>query len=793
MSVLGAAPIDSIGSASNTDTTSILSRGINLEDVVVYGKHSSFGVTSSQMSAISISKGQIMNVPVFLGEPDVLKSLQKFPGVQSSNDGTAGIFVRGGDYDQNYITLDGSALYNAEHMKGYVSAINPDVVQNINFYRGGFPARYGSRLSSVVDVGIKAGDFEHYRGLLSIGMLSSRAQIEGPIWKGHTSFNLAARLSYFDLIGKPVLKHYYDKPEALQPFENMKYYDLSAKLVHQFNQSHRLSAVVYYGDDRDDNSPTKSFKESSTLDNNMVLYERQSAQEENRSSAMANNWSNLVSSLYWTAFFSERFKLNTNLSFSRYAYCLSYDNFFDHRVTDHYRMYYYHTETSAISYKNDISDLALAVDAEYRLNTKHYLRSGFRLSSQNLTPVADIYRDLYTKRYNGSLNEIQTVPPVPEYIIIVDTVDYTSSGAMTIKNAALYVEDDFSFAKRFKLNLGVRAAAYFVTDKTYFSLEPRAALRYLITNSASLKLSYSRMAQGIHRLVSGNLVMASDIWVPITKDFPLMTSDLYGIAFDYDLPFNMNLSVEGYYKTMENVLEYRNAASYTWSEVDWQDMVAIGNGQSFGVELLLERNIGSTTGWISYTWSKALRTFDRPGQEIDGGREFYANTDRRHNLSATVSQHFTLSKKIGLDLTASWTYQSGRRGTVPYSYIFGSNIREFVSLIKYNLEEGVADLFGYPYQIFVTEFSSYTGGPYPLYTYKKRNDFLLPPIHHLDLLCNLSIAHRLGTTSFGISIYNVYNRMNISNVYVGYEENKIVLKGICPFPFMPSLIITHKF
>ena len=793
MSVLGATPIDSIGSASNTDTASILSRGINLDDVVVYGRHSSFGVASSQMSAISISKGQIMSVPVFLGEPDVLKSLQKFPGVQSSNDGTAGIFVRGGDYDQNYITLDGSALYNAEHMKGYVSAINPDVVQNINFYRGGFPARYGSRLSSVVDVGIKAGDFEHYRGLLSIGMLSSRAQIEGPIWKGHTSFNLAARLSYFDLIGKPVLKHYYDKPEALQPFENMKYYDLSAKLVHQFNQSHRLSAVVYYGEDKDDNAPTKSSKESSTLDNNLIFYERQSAQEEHRSSSTVNNWSNLVSSLYWTAFLSDRFKLNTNLSFSRYAYCLSYDNFFDHRVTDHYRQYYYHTETSAITYKNDISDLALAIDADYKLNSRHYLRSGFRLSAQKLTPEADIYRDLFTKRYNGSLNEIQTVPPVPEYIITVDTVDYISNGAMTIKNAALYIEDDFSFTKRFKLNMGIRAAAYFVTDKSYFSLEPRAALRYLVTDNASLKLSYSRMAQGIHRLVSGNLVMASDIWVPITKDFPLMTSDLYGVAFNYDLPLKMSLSVEGYYKTMENVLEYRNAASYTLSEGDWQDMVAIGKGRSFGVELLLERTMGKTTGWISYTWSKALRTFDRPGQEIDGGREFYANTDMRHNLSATVSHHFTLSKKIGLDLTASWTYQSGRRGTIPYSYIFGYYIHEFENLVKYNNDQDVWNLYGHESDVFETAFGNYTGAPFPLYTYKSRNDLLLPPIHHFDLSCNLSFNYRLGITSFGISLYNVYNRKNVSNVYVGYEENVIVLKGICPFPFMPSLIITHKF
>ena len=146
------APIDSIA----------LTRGVNLDDVIVYGSRNNFGVTSSQMSAVTLNKDQILSVPVFLGEPDVLKSIQKLPGVQSGAEGSAGIFVRGGDYDQNYITLDGSAIYNAEHMRGYVSAINPDIVQSINFYRGAFPARYGSRLSSVIDVGIKDGDVNNY-------------------------------------------------------------------------------------------------------------------------------------------------------------------------------------------------------------------------------------------------------------------------------------------------------------------------------------------------------------------------------------------------------------------------------------------------------------------------------------------------------------------------------------------------------------------------------------------------------------------------------------------------------
>ena len=223
-----------------------LSKEVELENVVVYGSKNNFGVKSSQMSAVSINQQQIMSVPVFFGDPDVLKSLQKFPGVQSGTEGTAGVFVRGGDYDQNYITLDGSAIYNAEHLQGYVSAINPDVVQNINFYRGAFPARYGSRLSSVIDVGIKEGDFNKYHGLLSLGMLSGRMQAEGPIWKGHTSFNVAARMSYFNLIAKPVLKHYYDRPAALQPYSNMGYYDITAKLVHKINEQNRFSVLFYY-------------------------------------------------------------------------------------------------------------------------------------------------------------------------------------------------------------------------------------------------------------------------------------------------------------------------------------------------------------------------------------------------------------------------------------------------------------------------------------------------------------------------------------------------------------------
>ena len=683
----GAAQHDTTGVASRGDTVSHAERSLNLKDVVVYGARNNFGIASSQMSAVTVSNAKIQAVPVFLGEPDVLKSLQKFPGVQSAGDGTAGIYVRGGDYDQNYISLDGSALYNAEHLKGLVSAINPDVVQNINFYRGAFPARYGSRLSSVIDVGIKEGDFEKYHGLLSVGMLSSRAQVEGPLWRNHTSINLAARVSYFDFIAKPVLKHFYDNKEALQPYENMRYYDLNAKIVHLFSPTQRLSAVAYYGRDKDENAPTGSHRQYSTIDDPYTPQQEQTSQKENRNSAMANNWWNLVTSIYWTANFTERFKLNTNLSYSKYSYRLGYDNHFDNRVDDRYREYYYYSESTSTTYKSGIDDLALAVDADYKPNRRHHLRGGFRLSKQRLDPETSIYKASYSKKYNGSLNNDPIPRPEPEYIVGTDTVDYTVNGKMNIKNAAMYVEDDLGIVDKFKVNLGLRASSYFVTGKSSFELEPRVAMRYLVTDKAAIKLSYSRMTQGTHRLVSSNMVMASDIWVSINRDIPVMKSNLYGIAFNCNLPLGMSLAVEGYYKTMSNVLEYRNAASYTQSENNWANMVAIGKGRSYGVELLLEKNVGAVTGWISYTWSKALRKFDRPGQEIDGGREFYANTDRRHNFNAIAMRSFPLSGKTRIDLTVSWTYQSGRRGTIPYAYIFGYDIKQFLGETKHGETE----------------------------------------------------------------------------------------------------------
>ena len=613
----------------------------------------------------------------------------------------------------------------------------------------------------MIDIGVREGDFESYHGSASIGMLSTKVQAEGPIWKGRTSFNVAARASYFDAIVQPLLKSVYDNKKAMEPYAKMNFYDVNAKLVHRFSESDRLSAVFYWGKDVSNSSPTDS----------ETNFGSKSGETRTKKNETKNNWGNLVSSLYWTHTAGDRFLMNVNASFSLYDYRLSQNvsGYYESRKMG--QLQRKTEEVSETRYDSKVKDASITADFRFRPVAAHDLRWGVKGSLQQLSPIIHAYS------YNYDYT--------PSKVTRTET-DRTIGERQDLLTASIYAEDDWTVASWLMANVGLRYSLFSVENKTYGSLEPRASVRFLLTPAMALKLSYARMAQGVHLLSSSNIVMPSDIWVPVTEKIPLMRSNQYAGGVNYEIMKGLEVSVEGYYKTMDNVLEYNNGASWLNCTGDWQSLVSLGKGRSYGVELMAQRSVGNTTGWVSYTWAKSLRTFDRPGQELNGGREFLAGNDKRHNFNIVVVQRLGQHWK----LSASWTYQSGRRGILANTSMYGGVLQEWDPSIR----PESSTLKEQEYMQNRDDAAHWAEMPGMFVTYRERNNYKLPDVHHLDVGITYSVNHRgFGASEVNLSFYNLYNQQNINSVYIGTNDKKYVLKGICMFPFMPSLTYTLKF
>ena len=592
-------------------------------------------------------------------------------------------------------------------------------------------------------------------------MLSSKVQAEGPIWKGHTSFNVAARASYFGAIVQPLLKSVYDNKKAMEPYAKMNFYDVNAKLVHRFSESDRLSAVFYWGKDVSNSSPTDS----------ETNFGSKSGETRTKKNETKNNWGNLVSSLYWTHTAGDRFLMNVNASFSLYDYRLSQNvsGYYESRKME--QLQRLTEEVSETRYDSKVKDASITADFRFRPVAAHDLRWGVKGSLQQLSPIIHAYS------YNYDYT--------PSKVTRTET-DRTIGKRQNLLTASVYAEDDWTVASWLMANVGLRYSLFSVENKTYGSLEPRASVRFLLTPAMALKLSYARMAQGVHLLSSSNIVMPSDIWVPVTEKIPLMRSNQYAGGVNYEIMKGLEVSVEGYYKTMDNVLEYNNGASWLNCTGDWQSLVSLGKGRSYGVELMAQRSVGNTTGWVSYTWAKSLRTFDRPGQELNGGREFLAGNDKRHNFNIVVVQRLGQHWK----LSASWTYQSGRRGILANTSMYGGVLQEWDPSFR----PESSTLKEQEYMQNRDDAAHWAEMPGLFTTYRERNNYKLPDVHHLDVGITYSVNHRrFGASEVNLSFYNLYNQQNINSVYIGTNNKKYVLKGICMFPFMPSLTYTLKF
>lgn len=503
---------------------------------------------ATRTSTVEITADRAKQTPTLLGQTDVLKTLQLLPGVQSGNEGTSGLYVRGGTPDQNQILLDGAPLYNVSHLFGFLSVFNPDIVQNVRLTKGGFPARYGGHLSSVVEVNTEDGNRNAYDVEGSLGLVASRLTVQGPIVDDKTSFLLSGRRTYIDWLMPAFSEDDLDG--------GYYFYDVNAKLNHRFSSADRLAFSLYTGDD--------------------TFYNR----EDDESSLFDLSWGNLTSTLQWTHVFGDRLFGSATLRYSQYQFGVDAENSSQ-------------DESYRLRYQSGIRDWGLKANLDYDPSPRHSVRTGLGLTHHRFRPGATQYRN--DRGTEAALDT--TIAP---------------SDPVRALDASLYAEDNVTWSDRFKTNLGLRATGFFVQGTSYLSLQPRVSARYLLPSGWALKGSYAWMYQPIHLLTNSSVGLPTDLWVSSTAEVPPERAHqvTLGVARSFrDRAYEVRL--EGYGKLMQNLLEYEQGAAFTLAtDAEWEDQVKTGRGWSYGAELLLRRTRGQTTGWLSYTLSWTRRQFD---------------------------------------------------------------------------------------------------------------------------------------------------------------------------------------
>ena len=708
-----------------------------LNEVTIYGNREILGVRGSQMSAVDIPIEQIKAVPAMFGETDVLKALQLLPGVQAGTEATAGIYVRGGNPDENLLLLDGVPVYNVNHMFGMFSVFNPDAIKNVTLYKGSFPAHYYGRLSSVVDIRMKDGDMENYHGNASIGLISSKFNLEGPIIKGKTSFNISARRTYSDILLNSALwlNEKFDYANTDDLSMGYYFYDLNVKINHKFNDRDRLYLSWYSGDD------------------DIFFNYRSSGGSVKQKTKLDWRWGNTIAAIRWNHVIGPKLFMDISSNYTQYRHRMGIEI----KETDKANK---SNGSTGISMKSGIYDASFRSDFHWSPSAKQDIRFGGSYTHHKFTPdVMELSMHSKETMENDS----------------VMTSDYDQSfGSKNViaHEYQLYVEDDIELTDVIKANIGAGYAGFSVNKRYYNSLEPRISARFLITDDLSLKTGYAYMTQYVHLLSNNVISLPTDLWVPVTDKVEPEHSHQWALGAAYSVEGLADFTVEGYYKQMNNLLEYKEGSTYMSGDTDWQNKVAMGMGWSYGVELMAQRSVGKLNGWIAYTWNKSQRRFDRPGMVINGGRTFDAKYDRRHKLDITCNYKFS----DRFDMSATWLFETGNCGTI-YTQYYDS--------------EFLADEQDQMYRYTTT-----------LGYYDNRNNFRLNPTHRLDLSFNWhrKFNDKMSRT-LNLSIYNAYNNRNPFLVYVYTDSyfngdeliEERTLRQLTLFPIIPTLSYAISF
>lgn len=639
-----------------------LSPDNQLQEVVVTGRESRERLNSSQMSVDRLNMENVKSVPVLLGEKDILKTIQLLPGIKAAGEGNSGFYVRGGAADQNLILLDEANVYNASHLLGFFSTFNSDAIKDVAVYKGGMPAQYGGRLSSVLDIRMNEGNKKELTAEGGIGLIASRLKLEAPLVKDKSSFMIAGRRTYADLFLKL-------SQDTTLKSTSLYFYDLNAKGNYKLDEKNTLFVSGYFG------------KDVLALSENFSL-----------------NWGNTTATLRLNHLFNSRIFSNTTLIYSDYNYAIeNLEKRSDFRVT------------------SIIRDWNLKQDYQYFGPDSHILRFGMNLNVHKIEPgkitssqSSEINSKTISRRrgaeLSGYISDEWKLGP-----------DFDLNSGIRLSSFSLFGPGNFySYTAEGDVN-GLRTYSTASIVKAYFNIEPRLSASYRMGGNSAIKASFTRNTQNLHLLSNSTSALPTDLWVMSSNNVKPEIANQTALGFYKNFKEdNYEFSAEVYYKSMQNQIDYRNAAELRANE-NVESELLYGKGRAYGLELFLKKRYGDFNGWLGYTLSRTERTF----AGIDQAKWFPAKQDRTHDVSAVM------------------IYKAGRRLILSGTFVYNTGNAVTFPAGKYQLE-----------------------GQTRFY-YTERNGYRMPDYHRLDLAATIeSAAKKRFQSSWTFSVYNAYNRHN---------------------------------
>ena len=724
-----ALPIDTMAA----DTTK--TKTVTLHEVVKVGNANS-KLNVSAMGITKLSQAAIIATPTMFGEADVIKALQLQPGVSAGVEGFAGMMVRGGGNDQNLFLIDGNPIYQMNHLGGLFSAYNTSAIDQLTFYKATFPARYGGRLSSVIDISSKNGDYENHHGTVSVGLLAANLFFSGPIVKNRTSYAVGLRRSWMELATVPALAiiNASKKRDGEKVIGGYSFTDFNLKINQRIGAAGTLSLLGYYGYDR-----------LKVGEHQFSTAEHESDESYLRKDENRLGWGNMLVALGYSQQLSSVITIDMSIAYTRYKSKYRQTATTERGDIDDSE---YESESSQRTELNSINDISAKCALQLRPRAGISVRAGVDYTHHHFSPE------------QVSENSTDAI------------IDAASGASLDADECSVYADGEFSLLPWMKWNVGVRSSIFHLKHKTYATMEPRASVNFKVSPAISFKAGYARMSQFVQQVSDNYISLPTDYWMPISDRFgPLTSSQVSAGAYLSLLGGKCEVSLEGYYKKMNNLLEYCEEYNLMPSGTLWSDRLVQGEGRAWGIDLQIEKNLGRVSGFVGY----GLMWSDRLFAELNQGRRFPSKYDNRHKINVYVS--WQLSKRV--EINAAWTYMTGNRATISLeNYAYAGN--------------GLPTTIAPAYPKKDEEMLNYFDG---------KNNVRLPAYHRLDLGLNIKMPKKNGREGiWNVSIYNAYSRMNPIMIEknndkqtVGGTSLKPRFRSLSLFPIIPSVSYIYKF